>query len=433
MKKRIFFVFSSCIFLLINTSVVSLEYITTAPMQSAHDPNIDIIDMISQVNEDMLYDYLKNLTDFGPRFTGTENCTLAAQYIYNEFEKMDLDVEFHDWSFADFESKNVVATLKGTDPESDAIYIFCAHYDTTRKSPGANDDGSGIVAMMAIANICSKYTFNHTIRFIAFSGEEVGTYGSFSYARDAYNRGDNIIAVLNADIIGYADTEKGGNIIRFSNMDRSSWISRYASEVSEKYYDNAELTIENIPNYRGADNQAFVDYGYDGVWIVEHDGHQWGHSPEDTIDHINFTYLTKATKLLLATLAELAYKPIDIQVILKTPLEAKGYFFDIPIVPLNLGKQHFKGYRGITVILGRANASCEVKSKEEIKFVVFCINNDFIHWDSKPPYEWKIQGRFTPLIGRYKLRVYAYTMSGKCAVDEMDIIIFTLSYLYKKG
>jgi hypothetical protein len=432
MKKRMFFVFSSCILLLINTSVVSIEHYTNELMQSGHDPNIDIIEMISLVNEDMLYDYLKNLTDFGPRFTGTKNCTLAAQYIYNEFEKMDLEVEFHDWNFADFESQNVVATLKGTDPESDAIYIFCAHYDTTRKSPGANDDGSGVAAMMTIANICSKYSFNHTIRFIAFSGEEVGTYGSFSYARDAYNRGDNIIAVLNADIIGYADTEKGGNIIRFSNMDRSSWISRYASEIGEKYYDNAELAVENIPNYRGADNQAFVDYGYDGVWIVEHDGHQWGHSPEDTIDHINFSYLTKATKLLLATLAELAYKPIDIQVIFKTPLEARGYIFNKSVIPLNLGKYHFKGYRGITVILGRANASCEVISKEDIKFVVFCINNDFIHWDSKPPYEWKIQGRFTPLIGRYKLRVYAYTLSGKCAVDEMDIIIFTLSFLYKK-
>jgi hypothetical protein len=432
MKKMIIFVLFTSILLLINTSVVSLEHYENIPRQSGHDPNTDIIDMIQQVNENMIYDYLKDLTDFGPRYTGTENCTLAGQYIYNEFEKMDLDVEFHDWNYANFKSKNVVATQKGTDIESDAIYIFCAHYDTTRKSPGANDDGSGVAAMMTIANICSKYTFNHTIRFIAFSGEEVGTYGSFSYARDAYKRGDNIIAVLNADIIGYADTEVGGNIIRFSNMDRSSWISSYACEISEKYQDNAELTVENIPNYRGADNQAFVDYGYDGVWIVEHDGHQWTHSPEDTMDHINFTYLTKVTKLLLATFAELANKPIDVQVILKTPHEARGYIFNRSLISLDLGKYYFKGYRGITVILGRANATCEVRSHEEIKSVVFCINNDFMYWDSKPPYEWKIEGKFSPLIGRYKLRVYAYTTSGKRAVDEMDIIILTLSYQYKK-
>jgi hypothetical protein len=431
MKKSIFFILLTCILLLINTSVVSLEHGINIPKQPGNVPRCDIIEMIQKVNEDMLYGYLKNLTDFGPRFTGTENCTLAAQYIYSEFEKMNIDVEYHDWKFRDYESQNVVATLEGSDPDSDAIYIISAHYDTTRKSPGANDDGSGVAAVLTIANILSQYSFNHTIRFIAFSGEEVGTYGSFTYARDAYRRGDNIIAVLNPDIIGYADTEKGGKIIRFSNMDRSSWIPRYASDVSEKYYDNAELTIENIPNYRGADNQAFVDYGYDGVWIVEHDGHQWGHSPEDTIDHINFTYLTKVTKLLLATLAELAYKPIDVQVILKTPLEGRGYFFNKSIIPLDLGKYHFQGYRGITAILGRANASCIVRSKEEIKFVVFCINNEFIYWDSEPPYEWKIQGRFKPLIGRYKLRVYAYTISGKRAVDEMDIIIFTFSSLYK--
>jgi hypothetical protein len=432
MKMRWLFVISASLLLLVNTSVVSLEPRINVPLQSRNVTDEDIIEMIQQVNEDMLYRYLKNLTDFGPRKTGTENCKLAAQYIYDEFEKMSLDVEFHNWDFDEFESQNVVATIDGTNPESDAIFIISAHYDTVKNSPGANDDGSGVAAVLAIANILSKYSFNHTIRFIAFSGEEVGTYGSFTYARDAYNRGDNIIAVLNPDIIGYADTEKGGKVIRFANMDRSAWIPEYANELSEKYYDEVELTVENIPNYRGADNQAFVDYGYDGVWIVEHDGHQWGHSPEDTIDHINFSYLNKATKLLLAILAEIATRPIDVQVILKTPIEGKGYFFDFPLIPLNLGKFHFEGYRGITAIFGRTNASCEVRSKEEIKFVVFCIDNEFIFWDSNPPYEWRIQGRFTALTGRYKLRVYAYTTSGKRAVDEMDIMILTLSYLYRK-
>ena len=86
----------------------------------------------------------------------------------------------------------------------------------------------------------------------------------------------------------------------------------------------------------------------------------------------------------------------------------------------------------MTLILGRANASCEVITKEEVKFVIFCIDNEFLFWDSKAPYEWKIQGKHLPLIGKHKLKVYAYTMSGIRATDEMDIYIFTLSYQYGK-
>ena len=374
--------------------------------------------------------YLENLVNFGIRYTGTENCTNASKWIYSEFENMSLDVEFHNWSYADFESRNVVATLNGTDSTSDAVFIICAHYDTVKVSPGANDDGSGVAAVLAIADILSEYSFNHTIRFIAFSGEEVGTYGSFTYAYDAYWRGDNIIAVLNADIIGYAETEKGGKILRFSYMETSSWIVDFAEEISERYVNEIDMSIEPIPNYRGADNQAFVDYGYDGVWIVQHDDNHWGHSPEDTIEHINFTYLTRSTKLLLAILAEMADKPIDLQIIIKTPYEGRGYFFNDSVIPLDLGRFYFQGLRGTTAIIGRANVTCEVRSKDEIKSVVFCIDDNFIQWDSTPPFEWQIQGKHHPLIGRYTLKVVAYTTTGRQAEDEMDIIIFTLSYQY---
>jgi hypothetical protein len=213
-------------------------------------------------------------------------------------------------------------------------------------------------------------------------------------------------------------------------MERSSWIVEFSSNINEKYSNLINLTIEDIPNYRGADNQAFVDYGYDGVWIAEHDPCIGGHSPNDNLSNINSTYLSKVTKLLLAVLAEMANKPIDIQVIIKTPYEGRGYFLNRSILPLGLARLHFYGFRGLTLLFGRAVVSCEVVSKEDIKFVIFCIDDEFIFWDSTPPYEWKIQGKFLPLFGRHKLKVYAYTLSGKRATDEMDIIAFTLSRQY---
>lgn len=422
------------------SSIISIIFFVLAGMTVTSDQNVsqnttsyeEIVEMINQVDESLVFYYFDKLMEFGPRYTGSPNCTRAGDYIYEEFEKMGLEVEFHNWTYTKFKSRNVVATLKGSDSTSDAIIIISAHYDCTPGSLGADDDGSGVAVVLASAKVMSNYSFNHTVRFIAFSGEEVGTYGSFTYARDSYNKGDNIYAVLNADMVGYADSTKGGKMIRFFQTDRSAWIPEFAQNIAEKYMDLVDMNVEAVPNYRGADHQAFIHYGYDAVFIAHHDGYPWANSPEDTPDHINHTYLVKTTKFHLAVLAEMANKPIDIQVIIKYPKEGRVYFFNRSLFPLHLGRFWYTELRGTTFIFGRAIAKVNVISKEEINRVIFCIDDIFISWDSQPPYEWKIQGKHYPPLGRHKLVVYAYTKSGKIALDEMDIRTFTLSCQYCK-
>jgi len=433
MKNRLKYIsILVCSSLFLTMNVFALSEKQNLSLNNTSFDDINIVEMINSVNESKVLYYYQNLLRFGVRYTGTSNCTLAGDWIYNEFEKMGLNVEFHEWNFEKYESKNVVATLPGNDFSSNAIFIVCAHYDTFKNSPGANDDGSGVVAVLSIAEILSKYSFNHTIKFIAFSGEEVGTYGSFTYARDAYNRNENIVAVLNLDIIGYADTSNGGKILRFYHEEPSTWIADFAKTISSKYRDINDMNIENMPNYPGADNQAFVDYGYDGVWIAQHDPNHVGHSENDTLEHINITYQIKSTKLMLAILTELAIKPINIQVILRTPLEGMGYFQDNPFIELPFAKYYFDRLRGITVAFGRPTAKAEVICKEKVKYVIFTIDDMFIFWDDTSPYEWKIQGKFYPLIGRHTLKVFAYSETGDMHIDQMDIIFLTLSYQYRK-
>lgn len=96
----------------------------------------NIVEMIQQVNESLVFYYLDNLMEFGSRYTGSENCSRAAEYIYNEFHQMGLWVQFKDWDYAGYHSRNVVATLNGTDLSSNAIFIMSAHYDTTPDSLG---------------------------------------------------------------------------------------------------------------------------------------------------------------------------------------------------------------------------------------------------------------------------------------------------------
>ena len=427
------------LFVLLSIAVLFVSSCVTVPARdsepkvtSLSSDDTSIIDMINQINVSLLFAYHHGLMKFGPRYTGSLNCSLAAQYIYDAFQDIGLDVEFHNWRYDGFISRDVVGTLYGTDPNSTAQYILCAHFDTVAGSPGADDDGSGTAAVLAIAHVLSQYHFNHTIRFITFSGEEVGTYGSFTYAREASYRGDNIVAVLNMDMIGYASTTEGGRVLRFFPPLRSHWIADYATTISEKYNGIIDMSIDTLPSYRGADNQAFVDYGYDGVWIAHQDGYPWGHSPNDTADHLNWSYYVKATKLMLAITAEMAQKPIDVQVVLQRPFEGYTYFFNHPVFQSSFGKRWFGGLRGLTIIMGgKTLASAEVFCKEPLRYVIFCIDGDFMVWDTQPPYEWKIQGMYYPLVGKHTMEVYAYTTSGKRASDEMDIFIVSLSTAYK--
>lgn len=401
---------------------------------SRSDDTSSIIEMIQQINESMLFSYHHGLMKFGIRYTGTVNCSLAAQYIYDSFQAMGLPVEFQEWKYGGFTSKNVVATLNGTDTNSTAEYILCGHYDTVAAGPGADDDGSGTAAVLAIASVLSQYHFNHTIKFITFSGEEVGAYGSFTYARDASYRGDNIVAVLNMDMIGYANTTEGGRILRFFPPLRSQWVADYATTIAEKYNDILNMSIATYPSYPGDDSQSFVDYGYDGVWIAHQDGYPYGHTANDTADHLNWTYYTKATKLMLAITAEIAQRPIDIQVVFRRPYEGYVYLFAHPLMQTPFAKKWYEGLRGKTIIIGgRTIASAEVYSSEPIKYVIFCVDGQFMVWDTQPPYEWQIQGMFFPLLGSHTIEVYAYTTSGKVASDEMDIFIISLSITFKKS
>lgn len=424
----------SVLLLILLVSFSSLEVTAedTISQLGSTSPDPLILSMMSQVNHSLVFHYHDALMSFGPRYTGSENCENAGQWIHDTFDAMGLDVAFHEWEYNGFSSRNIVATLPGTDSDSTAQIIMSAHYDCTTDSLGADDDASGVAAVMAAASIMKDYSFMHTTKFIAFSGEEVGTYGSFCYARDAYLNGDNIHAVINLDMIGYANTSKGGNLLRFHCPERSWWIGEQSQTFADIYHPFTNISVETRPNYMGADHQPFIDYGYDGAWIAHHDGYPWANTPDDTPDHLNWTYQLKATKALLAIVAEFANEPLPIQVMFTSPQEARLYLFDLPVLPLHLGKQWYKGLRGTTIILGRADVSVDIHTNKPIDRVIYCIDGNFIVSLDTAPYDWKIQGKHYFLMGQHTLQVYVYTVDDDVASDEMDIRILSFSSQYGK-
>ncbi|MDQ2921591.1 MAG: M20/M25/M40 family metallo-hydrolase, partial [Acidobacteriota bacterium] len=115
---------------------------------------------------------------------------------------------------------NIVATLKGTQPESAGrTYVVSGHYDSMCTSPidakcdapGANDDASGTAAVLEMARVMAKQKFDATIIFMAVAGEEQGLLGSTYFAEQAKQKGMDIEAMFTNDIIG---NSLGGNGVR---------------------------------------------------------------------------------------------------------------------------------------------------------------------------------------------------------------------------
>ena len=290
-----------------------LHTIQVTPRTSVFHPiapsvmTLDITELLQQIDESLMLGYLENLTSFGPRLTGTLACNQTAQYIYQTFQTMGLTVRYHNYSEGAATGSNVEATLPGSD--SDNIFIICGHYDTVADGPGADDDGSGVAAVLAAAEVMKNYEFYHTIRFVAFSGEEQGLIGSYHYVEDSYMNNDTIFAVLNADMIGFAPLPSDGTQGKIFENPNSEWIVDYTKAISQLYWDYIGIELTAQGESWGSDHYSFWQFGYDAVFYHEENFNDYYHSADDTIAHMNLSYTTRFTRLILATLAEMALQP----------------------------------------------------------------------------------------------------------------------------
>jgi Peptidase family M28 len=289
--------------------------------------NLDVIELIQQVNESLLFGYLEDLTSFGPRVTGTLACEESAQYLYQTFQDMGLQVRYQNYTDAIVSGSNIEATLPGTD--SSNIFIICGHYDCVAEGPGADDDGSGVAAVLAAAAIMKNYEFYYTIRFVAFSGEEQGLIGSSYYVEEAYNNNETIIAVLNADMIAFAPSASDGSNGKIFENTASEWIVTFTQAVSQTYDEYIGINLIPQGETWGSDHYHFWQYGYDAVFYHEFHFNDYYHSANDTISTMNLTYSAHFTRLILATLTEMAIQPRPVLEISSITVAVTGGLFGL--------------------------------------------------------------------------------------------------------
>ena len=249
----------------------------------------------------------------------------ATQYIANQFRRSPrLKVEFEKFSGM----KNVIAKLpprRGS--ASDRIFIVCAHYDTkanrdrgwnplTSESPGADDNATGVAAMLEIAHLLSQFEYDHELRFIAFDGEEIGLMGSRHHAKKASRAGENIVVVINIDMIGFNwQTDLVEMLIKDSD-EPSVWMSEVLLLANKWYHIGLEIRHTLDGSFGGSDHKPFWDNGYRAITFVEstkpwrdspgYRANPFYHTSRDTVDKINMRLVRKVTQLALIGLNSLA-------------------------------------------------------------------------------------------------------------------------------
>ncbi|RCS29334.1 M20/M25/M40 family metallo-hydrolase [Rhodanobacter denitrificans] len=251
------------------------------------------------------------------------------------------------------EVMDVVAIKRGKrDPQR--VIVMTGHLDSrvsdvmdaTSDAPGANDDASGVAALMEAARLLSKQDNDATLVFAALSGEEQGLYGGKVLADYAVAHGWQVEADLNNDIVGNSRGQNGvvdNTTVRvFSEGTRSNEtpaqanyrryhggevdspsrnLARYLDRLADRYLPDFHVhMVYRTDRYaRGGDQVPFLEAGYPAVRVTEaHENYTRQHQDlrteggvhyGDTIDGIDFRYLARVTALNTITMAALSRAP----------------------------------------------------------------------------------------------------------------------------
>ena len=348
--------------------------VTAAPFNRRLTRNQEIARIVREIDASNIERIIRKLVSFGTRNTlSTQNdpkrgIGAARDWLYSEFlraaersgGRMTVEKQAYEQQKAarvptPTVITNVVATLKGTQPESEnRIYVVSGHYDSMCGSPtdekcdapGANDDASGTAAVLEMARVMAKYKFDATIVFMAVAGEEQGLLGSTYFAEQAKQKGSNIEAMFTNDIVG---NTLGGNGVRdrrtlrvFSegvpsnetsedasvrrsvggeNDSASRQLARFVKEIGERYVPLMKVTmVYRRDRYgRGGDHIPFLERGFAAVRFTEPNEdfrHQHqnvrienGISFGDLPEFVDYQYVASVARVNAANLAMLSLAP----------------------------------------------------------------------------------------------------------------------------
>lgn len=266
--------------------------------------------------------HIAALVAIGPRpATDPAASEATLQYLTRELAAHGYAIERE--SIADVTQQNLIATRRGLGA-ADRIIEIGAHYDTVRHSPGADDNASGVAAVLEIAQLIASAPTDLTLRVCLFAGEEVGLLGSAHHVRQIVTRADRVEAMVNFEMVGFASTAERsqrspvhlpwltlpstGDFLVVAGTSSSAWLGRRCEASIDayvptlRYYsanhlggwfadaarsDHASYWAADIPAIMLSDTADFRNPNY--------------HRVTDRPDTLDPAFLTNVTRAGLAT------------------------------------------------------------------------------------------------------------------------------------
>ena len=254
----------------------------------------------------------------------------AADYIRSVWTSQGLTVEGQRYTVEDVESENLEVTLPGTG-QPEAILLVGAHYDTVPGSPGADDNASGVAALLELPGLLAGRQRNLTLRFVAFVNEEppfffTANQGSRVHARAARRRGDDIRLMISLEMLGcYCDTPgcqrypplfryfhpPQGNFIAFVSNLRSRRAMRRFARAFRRHSDfpcEQTATFAWVPGVGWSDHLSYWLHRYRAMMITDTAFYRYPcyHLLCDTPEKLDYRRMARVTRGVADALAELA-------------------------------------------------------------------------------------------------------------------------------
>jgi Zn-dependent M28 family amino/carboxypeptidase len=282
---------------------------------AAAEPDPRITGIADQVSVTHLEATVRRLEAFGTRYTFSDSAKAVAQWLIGQFQEIGYsDVQLDMFRLEGVLQGNVVVMKPGKARWGEEV-VLGAHYDSIVRgnadprisAPGANDNATGVAAVLEVSRLLRDIPLKRSVRFVLFAAEEVGLYGSADYARKARNRGDDIRLMLNLDEIGYNPEQFAGTMLVLTGFSYLHF-GEITAQALKEYGGLTPLRLDGRGavetwDCRCSDHQSFLDVGYPAVLLSERDpiSYPYGHTIFDRIEKVDLSLVTGITKGALAT------------------------------------------------------------------------------------------------------------------------------------
>jgi hypothetical protein len=308
--------------------ISSALLLTACPGSPAEQPTPtpqgpDPLAFAEEVSQTNLRDTIVALEEMGTRYTFTNGDDEARDYLVQRLMDYGLDPELDPFDVQGTTANNIIARKPGV-AEPEVVWIFSAHYDSTSNeptvnAPGADDNATGVAAVLEAARILVPHRFRHSLWFVLTAAEEQGSRGSEHMVQWLIEDGIDVRGVIAPDMIGYWPLGDDDLMDILGDAD-SRHLVEHMSAVANQLGVAHKPFIEHNYCY-GDDHTNFQEAGFPAISpmdcveahnepITSGESTPHYHRSTDTIETIHMPFTTRVTGLIVATFADLG-EPLD--------------------------------------------------------------------------------------------------------------------------